>query len=96
MFSCEYSKIFRDNFFYILWLLLNYASVFRKEFKEKKVSGEITFALINLSHVQIQKPASRSVTLKVFVFLEFYYHKKIETRGPWHLKHWRESPLASL
>ena len=68
------------------WLLLNYVLVFRKEFKEKKLSGEIAFALISLSHVQIQKPASRSTTLRTFVFLpkcaEFYYHKKFETRSP--------------
>ena len=35
-------------------LLLNYVSVFRKEFKEKKVSGKIAIALISLFHVQIK------------------------------------------
>ena len=59
-------------------------------FKEKKVSGEIAFALIGLKHVQIQKPASRSTTLRAFVFLskfaELYRYKKFETRSPWQLK----------
>ena len=60
--------------------------VFRKEFKEKKVSGEIAFTLISFVHVQIQKPERRSTTLRTFVFLakfaEFYCHKKFETRSP--------------
>ena len=68
------------------WLLLNYVLVFRKEYKEKKVRGEIAFALTSLFHVQTQKPASRSTTLRAFVFLEkfaeFHYHKKFETRCP--------------
>ena len=68
------------------WLLLNYVLVFRKEFKEKKVCGEIAFALAILFHVQIQKPASRSTTLRAFDFLakfaEFHYHKKFETKSP--------------
>ena len=63
-----------------------YVLVFRKEFKEKKVSGEIALVLISLFHVQIQKPGNRSTTLKAFVFLakfaEFYYHKKLEKRSP--------------
>ena len=37
------------------WLLLNSVLVFIKEFKEKKVSGEIACALISLFLVQIQK-----------------------------------------
>ena len=57
----------------------------RKEFKKKKVSGEITFALINLFHVQIPEPASRSATTTAFVFLtkfaEFYYLKIFKTRS---------------
>ena len=48
-------------------------------------SGEITFALISLFHVQIAEPASRSTTTKAFVFLakfaEFYYLKIFETRS---------------
>ena len=50
------------------WLLLNYALVFRKKFKEKKVSGEIALALISLFHVQIQIPAGRSTTLRTLAF----------------------------
>ena len=65
---------------------MNYILVFKKEFKEKKVRGEIPFVLIGLKHVQIQKPASRSTTLRAFVFLakfaEFHYYKKFETRIP--------------
>ena len=68
---------------------MNYVLVFKKQFKEKKVSGEIAFALIGLKHVQIQKPASSSTTLWAFVFLakfaESYYYKKSETRSPWQL-----------
>ena len=60
---------------------MNYVSIFRKEFKEKKVSGQIP-----LFHVKVQKPASRSPTLRAFVFLaefaEFYYRKKFEKRPP--------------
>ena len=56
----------------------------RKKIKKKKCSGEIAFTLINLFHVQIQEPASRSITTRAFVFLakftEFYYHKILETR----------------
>ena len=51
-----------------------------------KISGESTFALINLFHAQVLKPASRSTSLRTFVFLaqlsEFYYHKKFETKSP--------------
>ena len=58
----------------------------QKEFKEKKVSGEIAFALIGSKHEQIQKPASRSTTLRTCVlrakFAEFYYDKKSGTRSP--------------
>ena len=65
---------------------MNYVLVFKKEFKGKKVSEEIAFALIGLKHVQIQKPTSRSTTLRAFVFLakfaEFHYYKKFETRSP--------------
>ena len=77
-------NVLRTAFFIELqWLLLNNVLVFREEFKEKKVSGEIAYALINLLHVQIQKPGIRSTTLRAFLFLakfgEFYYRKKIET-----------------
>ena len=41
----------------------------REEFLEKKVSGEIAFALINLFQAQIQEPANRSTTTRAFVFL---------------------------
>ena len=65
---------------------MNYILVFKKEFKEKKVRGEVAFALIGLKHVQIQKPANRSTTLRAFAFLakfaEFHYYKKFETRIP--------------
>ena len=76
------------------WLHLNYILVFIKEFKAKKVSGEIAFALISLFHVKIQKLASRSTDLRAFVFLakftEFLYHKKFETISPWRLKRLHE------
>ena len=88
VFLVNISKVLETAFFIeqLWWLLLNYVLVFRKEFKEKKVSGEIVFALISLFHVQIEKPTSRPTTLRAFVFLaklaEFYYHKKFETRSP--------------
>ena len=57
----------------------------RKKFLKKEVSGEITFELISLFHIQIQEPTSRSTTKRAFVFLakfpEFYYHKIFETRS---------------
>ena len=56
----------------------------RKKIKQKKTSREIAFALISLFHMQIQKPQSKSTTMRVFVFLakfaEFNY-KIFETRG---------------
>ena len=67
------------------WLLLNriLLLISEKNLKNKKVSGEIDFALIILFHVQIQEPASRSTTTRAFVFLakftEFYYHKTFQT-----------------
>ena len=67
----------------LCWLLLNYFSI-KKEFFEKKVSGEIAFDLISLFHVQIQESTDRSTTTREFVFLakfaEFYSHKIFETK----------------
>ena len=56
--SCKYSKSFRDSFFNrtTLWLLINEILVSEKNFLKKKISGELTFALICLFHVQIQEP----------------------------------------
>ena len=70
MFSYEYSKSFRDSFSYRTTLVTAFELSFsiRQEFKKKKVSGEITFALNSLFHVQIQEPASRSTTTRAFVF----------------------------
>ena len=84
MFSCEYSKSFTDNFFYRTTLVAAFDFSFniQKKIKEKKVSAEIAFALISLFHVQIQKPAHRSTTLRAFIslakFAEFYYHKNLK------------------
>ena len=71
MFSCEYSKSVRDSLFYRTTLVAAFELSFsiHKRIKEKEVRGEIAFALISLFHVQIQKPASRSTTLRAFVFL---------------------------
>ena len=81
MFSYE----FRDSF-YRTTTVATFELSFIIEFKEKKVSGEIIFALISFFHVQIQKPANRSTTVRAFVFLaefaEFYHLKKFETRSP--------------
>ena len=64
---------------------MNLVCSIRKELKKKKLSGEITLALISLFHVQIQGPASRSATTRAFVFLakfaEFYKHTIFETRS---------------
>ena len=43
----------------------------------KTVNGEIAFALINLFHVQIQDPASRSITRRAFIFLAKFISKNI-------------------
>ena len=42
----------------------------RKEFLKEKVSGEISFELISLFHVQIQESVSRSTITKAFVLLQ--------------------------
>ena len=70
-FSCAYYKSFRDCFFYRTTLVAAFEVSFsiRNEFLKKKVNGEIAFVVINLFHMQIQKPASRSTTTKAFVFL---------------------------
>ena len=87
-FPLNIPKVLGTAFFIeqLWWLFLNYVLVLRKEFKEKKVSGEIAFAAISLLHAQIHKLANRSTILREFVFLakfaEFYYHKKFETRRP--------------
>ena len=53
MFSCEYSKCFRDSFFIeqLWWLLLNYVLVFKNKFEEKKVKGDIHIqvAMLNVN-----------------------------------------------
>ena len=38
------------------WLLMNEILVSEKNFLKKKISGELTFALICLFHVQMQEP----------------------------------------
>ena len=76
-----------------LWIFQNYFwSKFlyqKKNFKRKKVSGEIAFVLITLFHVQIQEAAKRSTTTRAVVFhakfAEFYYHKTFGTWSWWRL-----------
>ena len=95
LFSCEYSKNFRNNFFYRTTPVdaFEWRSI-RKEFLKKKVSGEITFDIITLFNVQIQEPTSRSPTTRAYVFLakfaEFYYHKIFETRSWWQPRHYMD------
>ena len=78
---------FGNRLFYIITpvLLLNYVLVSEKQFFKKKISGEISFEIITLFHVQIQEPTSRSTTMRAFAFLakfaEFYYHNIFETRS---------------
>ena len=63
-------KTFRDCFFYRTTLATFEVSFsIRKKILKKKVNREIAFALISLLHVQIQEPASRSITTRMFVFL---------------------------
>ena len=87
MCSCEYPKSFRNSFFYRATTVAASELCFsiRKEFFKKKVSGEISFELISLLHVQIQEPTNRLTTTTVFAFLakfaQFYYHKIFETRS---------------
>ena len=87
MFTCEYSRSFRDSFFRIISVATYELSlVLEKNFLKKEVSGEIAFALINLFQVQIQDPAGSSTTTTAFLFperfAEFYYHKMFEARSP--------------
>ena len=52
-----------------------------KNFKKKKVNGQIAFALISLFPVQIQEPASRSTTTREFVFLAKFMIVKYLKQG---------------
>ena len=55
VFSCEYSKSFRNSFLYTTLLgAFELCFSIRKEFLKKKVSVEIAFDLISVFHVQIQ------------------------------------------
>ena len=65
------TKVLETAFFYRTTLVAAFEVSFsiRNEFLKKKVNGEIAFVVINLFHMQIQKPASRSTTTKAFVFL---------------------------
>ena len=57
--SCKYiPKVLGTAFLIELlwWLLINEILVSEKNFLKKKISGELTFALICLFHVQIQEP----------------------------------------
>ena len=93
VFSCEYSKSFRDAIFHRANPVTAVELCFsiRKEFSKRKFSGEFALSLISLIHVQIQLPAKRSTTTIAFVFLakfaDFFYHKRFEARSQWHLKH---------
>ena len=71
MFSCEYSKSFRNSFFYRTTPVAAFELCFsiRKDFLKKKVTGEIAFELISLFHLQIQGPRSRSTNTRAFTFL---------------------------
>ena len=66
MLSIEHSKSFSDSFFYRTTSVAAFELSFsiRKGFLEKKVSGEIAFALVSLFHIQIQESASMSATYK--------------------------------
>ena len=70
--TCKYSISFRDRFFYRTTPDAAFEISFsiRKNEEKKKLSGEITFALIRLFYVQIQGPANRSTTTKAFVFFQ--------------------------
>ena len=59
-------------------------SIRKKNFKNE-VSGDNAFALISLSHVQIQEPGSRLTTTRAIVFLakfaEFCYYQIFKARS---------------
>ena len=73
--SCEYSKSFRNSFFYRTTPVAAFELCFsiRKEFLKKKVSGEIAFELISLFHVQIQEPTSRSTTKSICYLCKIWW-----------------------
>ena len=50
-----FQKVLGTTYFIeqLQWLFLKYVSLSEKNFKKKKVSGEIAFELIILFHVQI-------------------------------------------
>ena len=49
---------------------MNQVLASERNFKKRKISGEIAFALINFLLVQIQEPASRSTTTEHLSFLQ--------------------------
>ena len=82
VFYCEYSKNFRNNFFYRATTVAAFelCSKYQKEFLTKEVSGEIACHLISLFYVQMQEPTRSSITTRAFVFpAKFYCHKIFET-----------------
>ena len=83
-FSCAYSKMFRDYFLDRTTPVAAFKACFsaRKELKEKKVNGEIFFALISLLHVQIQEPCKHVTYYKsICLSCKIYYHKIFETKS---------------
>ena len=92
VFSCEYCKSFRELFYRITPVAAFEVSFsIRKELKKRKDNGKVAFPLVSLFHIQIQEPASKSSTMRTFVFLvkfaEFYYHKIFDARSQWELEH---------
>ena len=81
-FYCEYSKNFRNSFFYRSTTVAAFELRFeyQKEFLTKKVSGETGCDLISLFYVEMQELTRRSTTTRAFVFpAKFYYQKIFET-----------------
>ena len=86
------AKVLRELFYRITPVAAFEVSFsIRKELKKKKDNGKVAFPLVSLFHIQIQEPASKSSTMRTFVFLvkfaEFYYHKIFDARSQWELEH---------
>ena len=75
-------KVLGTNFFYrtTLRAAFEVSFIIRKVFLKQKDNWETAFALMNLFYVQIQQPARRWTTTRVFVFLAKFIIAKYLTQ----------------
>ena len=73
MFSCEYSKSFRNSFFIeqLWWLLLNYVLVLERIFKKESYWRDCL-------NTRAYKQVNHHSSICLAKFAEFYYHKYLK------------------